>query len=144
VTVLFPSADVARISEILKEAQQFATTLNDSTRLGQIANFLLMIDFVTGDHQRAMDAEGEAATCKDIGIQAVHYLYLGLSAQALGQYAEAIALFRKTIVSLRDGLIRERFGQVVMPGVFQAFCAAAPRGNDVSSWHIASAARRTL
>jgi predicted ATPase len=116
-TALLPSGDFARIMEVLREAQQLATTLNDPIRLGQIANFLLLIAFMTGDHRRAMDAEREALTCRDIGIQTIRDINLGHNANALGQYREAIVLFRKAIASLRGAMIGERFGQVQIPNV---------------------------
>jgi len=114
-TALLPTGDSTRIMEILREAQQLTTILNDPIRLGQIANFLLLIAYMTDDHRRAMDAERETLTCQDIGIQTIRYVNIGHNANALGQYRESIVLFRKAIASLRRTMIGERFGQVPDP-----------------------------
>jgi tetratricopeptide (TPR) repeat protein len=54
---------------------------------------------------------------EDTALQAVTHLFLGRAYHALGDYPQAIALLRQSLVSREGELLRERFGLSALPSV---------------------------
>jgi len=129
-TALLPSGTFGRILEVLREAETLAESLNDPRRLGQVAFFMTIYFYHTGDPERAMTVgqRALALTSGDVGLHAVANNYLGSVHHAQGEYQRAMDCYRRTVAALDDALRRERFGQLILPAVhartWLAWCCA--------------------
>jgi tetratricopeptide (TPR) repeat protein len=131
-SALFPSGDSGRILACLREAESFATALDDPRRLGQVSRFLSNYFYVMGAHDQAVAAGQRALALamagEDSVLQALANFYLGRPYQAQGDYARAIECYRQTVASLDGTWRHERFGQAILPAVqsraFLAECYA--------------------
>jgi tetratricopeptide (TPR) repeat protein len=110
---LFPLDDVARIGDLLHEAEGLARTLGDQHRLARIASFIVSQCLVTGDYDGAVrfgqEALSIARTLGDRSIEVAANLYLGITHVARGEFSEA-ATFLERNVALEGDLRYERFG----------------------------------
>jgi tetratricopeptide (TPR) repeat protein len=103
----------------LREAETLAESLNDPRRLGQVAFFMTIYFYHTGDPERAMTAgqRALALTSGDVALHAVAHNYLGSVHHAQGEYQRAMDCYRRAVAALDDALRRERLGQVILPAV---------------------------
>jgi predicted ATPase/class 3 adenylate cyclase len=124
---LWPLGRFEEVLEYLREAEALAGTLDDQQRLGWVSvymapYFLRATDSPDQAAEFGRRALAIAATVGDFGLQVVANFYTGLAyCFALGDYRQAIELFRRNVESLKGDLIHERFGQPYLLSV--ASCA---------------------
>ena len=119
---LQPLGDLARILDTLREAEQFATRLDDPRRLGWVASYLAEHFRMRGDPGPAAEAGeralGIARRLDDLPLQVVTNLPMGLLCHNLGEYRRAIEFFRWNVTRLEGDLRYEPFGLFGLPAVF--------------------------
>jgi tetratricopeptide (TPR) repeat protein len=113
--------NLGRILAALREAEAFATALDDPRRLGQVSAFLSVHFHNMGAYDQAIGAAQRAlALATTVGDAVLHALgnyYLGLAYQAKGDYRRAIDSFGQAMASLGGTLRYERFGIDLLPSV---------------------------
>jgi tetratricopeptide (TPR) repeat protein len=113
--------EFGRALTYLREAEGLVQTLGDQHRMGWVTAYIANQLWSTGDPQRAVEvgqhACALAGTLEDTALQAVTHLFLGRAYHALGDYPQAIALLRQSLVSREGELLRERFGLSALPSV---------------------------
>ena len=79
--------DIARMNDILREAESLAETIGDQPRLGRVSAFLTVSLFTSGA-DRAVESGRRAlaigAALGDVGLQVAGRYYLGLAPRCLG------------------------------------------------------------
>ncbi|HUF91992.1 MAG TPA: tetratricopeptide repeat protein, partial [Candidatus Limnocylindria bacterium] len=110
----------------LAEAESLAAQLDDQRRLGRVLGSLIGTLYLTGQHDRALDAGRRALalarTLEDLTLRVATNAYLGQVNHALGNYREASAFFRDNVGTLVGGLVRERLGLPQLPSVHSRTC----------------------
>lgn len=129
---LQPLGELPQILDYLREAEQLATRLDDRRRLGWVASYLCEHFRMHGDSEGAA-LNGERAlaiaqSLSDVPMQVVTRLPMGLLHHALGDYRQAIALFKSNVNELKGELLQDRLGLFGLPSVFSraflAYCFA--------------------
>jgi tetratricopeptide (TPR) repeat protein len=120
-SALTPSGNSGRIMALLREAESFATALDDPRRLGQISVFLSVRFYFMGSYDQAIATAQRALTLArasgDVVRQALAKLRLSHAYMAQADYRRAIDCLSQTVVDLEGTRRRERFGQVFLPAV---------------------------
>jgi transcriptional regulator with AAA-type ATPase domain/tetratricopeptide (TPR) repeat protein len=110
----------------LAEAESLATALDDQRRLGRVFGLLIGTLYLTGQHDRALEAGRRALTLartlEDLTLRVSTNAYLGQVNHTLGNYREAAAFFRDNVGTLVGGLARERLGLPQLPSVHSRTC----------------------
>jgi class 3 adenylate cyclase/tetratricopeptide (TPR) repeat protein len=120
-SALFPLGHpyAPRVLQCLREAETVAEALGDQRRLGLALSYLTNHFANQGDYRGAFESGERAlaiATARgDDRTRAIVSVYLGRTANALGDYGRAIDLSRDAIRCLDGGLTRERLGMVAFP-----------------------------
>jgi len=118
---LFLLGEISRARELLAEAEPRARALGDRRRLGEILDRLGDRTNVMGERDRAMvyfrQALDIAAELGDVGLEVFTKFHMGLARHFMGDYRQAVALFRENITVLTGDLVRERFGRAVAAGI---------------------------
>jgi tetratricopeptide (TPR) repeat protein len=98
----------------LREAELLAETLSDQRRLGQALFYMTRAFWEMGDQERALETGQRvfslANTLGDFSLQIMAHYSLARVHSALGNYHQAVELFRKNTALLTDDLSREHFG----------------------------------
>jgi class 3 adenylate cyclase/tetratricopeptide (TPR) repeat protein len=106
----------------LREAEVLAETLGDQRRLGHVSAYLSQYFWSTGDQERALVAGQRALACAErlgnVPLQGIATIYLSQACQALGEYQQAIAYIRQSVVSFEGEQRWERYGLPYLPSVF--------------------------
>jgi DNA-binding winged helix-turn-helix (wHTH) protein/tetratricopeptide (TPR) repeat protein len=120
-SALYPSGDLGRILECLREAESLAVALDDPRRLAQVSVFLSSHLYEHGVYDQAIVTAQRAvalATVSGEGVlQALGHTYLGQVSWARGAYRRAIDCFRQTVASLDATQRHEPFGLPYLPAV---------------------------
>lgn len=118
--------ELERSLAYLAEAESLAAALDDQRRLGRVFGSLIGTLYLTGQHDRALEAGRRALTLartlEDLTLRVSTNAYLGQVNHALGNYREAAAFFRDNVGSLVGGLARERLGLPQLPSVHSRTC----------------------
>jgi tetratricopeptide (TPR) repeat protein len=117
-SALLPLGELGRIRVALQEAAALAETLGDHYRLGWLAAYLVAYCMVAGEPEQAI-AFGQralkiAAALGDVGLAVTAQHYLASIYRNMGDYHQAMAYSRKSMVRLQGELCQECFG---MPGL---------------------------
>ncbi|MGH7323574.1 MAG: AAA family ATPase [Candidatus Rokuibacteriota bacterium] len=111
---LFQLGELARMGDVLREAQILAEAVSDQARLGRVTAFLAHSFWLRGEHARAVEAGQRALSIAtslgDFALQASANYYLGEAYHVLGDYRRAAEFLRDNVESFQGDLIRERFG----------------------------------
>jgi tetratricopeptide (TPR) repeat protein len=120
---VFLLGDVWRSREVLEAVEPLARVLGDRRRLGEVLRQLGDRLRQMGKYDRAIDyfqqALGIAVELEDLGLQAATRFNLGMTYHPLGDYRQAVALFREAVIALDDDRLRARSGRPAGP-VLQA------------------------
>jgi tetratricopeptide (TPR) repeat protein len=118
---LRPLGDVERILALLREAEVFATALDDPHRLGQVSGFLAVQYRMTGAYDQAIIAAQHALTLStaggDVNLYGVVQHTLGTIYWVQGDYHRAIDCFSRSVTSCDGARRYERYGQLFLPAV---------------------------
>ncbi|MEX2145521.1 MAG: AAA family ATPase, partial [Candidatus Rokuibacteriota bacterium] len=110
----------------LAEAESLAAALDDQRRLGRVFGSLIGTLYLTGQHDRALEAGRRALTLartlEDLTLRVATNAYLGQVNHTLGNYRQASAFFRDNVGTLVGGLVRERLGLPQLPSVHSRTC----------------------
>src|SRR6266850_4868455 len=111
---LFLLGEFAQILKYLREAETLAVALNDQRRLGQVAIYMMQHYRQIGDYDRAVASGHRALALAEVlgnfAFQVATNVNLGQAYLALGDYRRGVDILRRTVESLTEDLIRERFG----------------------------------
>ncbi|MGH7276034.1 MAG: AAA family ATPase, partial [Candidatus Rokuibacteriota bacterium] len=125
-TALLPLGELERVLAYLREAEALAVALGDQQRLGRLFVYLTGQYYMMGDHDRAFEAARRsgaiAGALNDFALEVSTNSYLGQTCFVRGEYARAVALFRRNVEALVGDLVRERFGLPQLPAVHSRFC----------------------
>src|SRR5437660_8408023 len=116
-TALVPSGDFERIRTVLTEARHLSTRVQDAIRLGRVANYMSALHYFFGEPHQGFVTGREAIAVADTAVRVVGQAYAGMNLWELGEHREAVDYFRAAIAALKDRLVHERFGQVLVIGV---------------------------
>src|SRR5262249_43094585 len=58
-----------------------------------------------------------AAELKDLGLEVYTKFHMALAHHFMGDYQQAVTLYRENIFALEGDLVQERFGRAVAPGI---------------------------
>ena len=123
---LQPLGEFDRIARELRNAEQLATALADTQRLGRALAFLTDYWRLMGDSGRAMEAGRRALEIADahgdVTLQVAARTWLGQLAYASADYLHAIGLFRRNVETLTGDLALERLGMPQLPAVHSRTC----------------------
>jgi tetratricopeptide (TPR) repeat protein len=119
---LQPLGDRKRIAKYLAEAEQLADRLNDRQRMGWVQSYLTEQFWMLGRYAESATA-GELALSaarelRDVPLQVVTNLPLGLAHHTRGDYVAANKYFGWNAAELKGSLAGERFGMFVLPSTF--------------------------
>ncbi len=110
-TALWPLAEFDRIGKCLEDAERLAIALDDRRRQGNIAAYVSVLRWITGDvpsaRHYAQTAHQVAASVDDSALRAISNFYLGLAHYVLGVYAESEAAFLENVPTL--AVTKERY-----------------------------------
>src|SRR6516162_3882418 len=110
-----------RTLELLREAEEIATALDDRRRLGWASVHLAREFNLAGEHDRVIErAKRALAIAADLGDRRLHAVasyHMGLAHYALGNYPRAAEVLRETVACVEGDLARERLGLSVFPSV---------------------------
>jgi len=129
---LLPLGDEVRIGECLHEAAQIAERLGDHRQLARILSYLCRHFWRVGTYSNAVDAGRRALTLaaatSDREAEVSARLYLGMAHHILGDFPNALDHLRKSVASIDEQGVHERFGLPYLPAVFArtwiAWCLA--------------------
>lgn len=111
---LFQLGELARMGDVLREAQTLAEAVGDQARLGRVTAFMAHSFWLRGDHDRAVEAGQRALSIatgiRDFALQASANYYLGEAYHVLGDYHRAADFLRRNVERFEGDLIHERFG----------------------------------
>ena len=128
---MFPSGEIARIRELLSEAQQMAEDLGDQRRFARIASFMTVLLWTSGDGDAAIESGTRAlAIARSLGDFALEIrtcLLLGQAHWGVGAYRDAAGLLDEIVVRLQGDLERKRLGSDYLPSVVAREWSAASR-----------------
>jgi len=111
-------ADLARVGQVLAEAETLADRLDDKARSAKITHFLSIHCMVQADHHGALAYARKSAASDYVGIQAHGYTTMASSLHSLGEFKASLPLFRKAIAIVRSDFRGEQFGQLLLPSVY--------------------------
>jgi tetratricopeptide (TPR) repeat protein len=118
---LYPLGEWDRILDYLREADAFATALDDRRRRGWVATYLGTHFCDRGDHdhavecgQRALDLAGGL---DDVALRVQASFRLGWIYHVLGGHGNAIELLTQSLVPLEGELSTQRLGMPTLPSV---------------------------
>jgi tetratricopeptide (TPR) repeat protein len=118
---IFPLGEYRRIFDYLCEAEILADRIGDQGRLGWISAYTAAHFWLSNDPDRAVGpgrrALAAAEARGDFALQVVANLRLGQAYLSLGDYSRARECFQRNIESIKGDLIRERFGEALLPSV---------------------------
>src|SRR5262245_20596500 len=109
-----------RMNDLLREAETFAETLGDQSRLGRVSAFLTVSLFAVGVERAVESGERALAigtTLGDVGLQVSARYYLGTAYHLLGDYERSIENLSTNVRVLEGKLSAERFGMPSRPSV---------------------------
>ncbi len=105
---------VARVGEVLREAEALAEALGDQRRLARVCVFLSAYFRQIGDHRRGREvgqrALALASALGDRPLLVEAQVYVGLTCHNLGEYDAALSCFKQTVASLVDDWLHYRTG----------------------------------
>src|SRR6516162_1458986 len=118
---IFLVGESRRTLELLREAEEIATALDDRRRLGWASVHLAREFNLAGEHDRVIErAKRALAIAADLGDRRLHAVasyHMGLAHYALGNYPRAAEVLRETVACVEGDLARERLGLSVFPSV---------------------------
>ena len=111
-----------RVFENLCEAKILAEQIGDQYRLGRVSAFLTHYFWVSSDLDNAAQAGQHALAaanaCGDFALRVVANYRMGQVYLSLGDYPRAKECFQSNVESIRGDMLRERFGEAVLPSVY--------------------------
>ncbi|PWU17243.1 MAG: hypothetical protein C5B48_16225 [Candidatus Rokuibacteriota bacterium] len=125
--------EIERVLDSLREAESLAGALGDLRRTGLVAVYMAFGLWSTGHLDQAA-ASGERAlaiarTLGDVGLEAQANSRIGQAYGTMGEYARAIAAFKRNVDALVGDLQTERFGMpsppAVMSRTWMGWCLAS-------------------
>jgi tetratricopeptide (TPR) repeat protein len=127
-TALFALGEHERMRDVLREAERVAEALDDPGRLGWASVAIGHSFWLLGDQARAIAASQRALTLAEAlserGLQIMATFNLGRAYHDLGDYFRGMEFLRRSAEAIGGELLRERFGQAYLPGVFsRVWCA---------------------
>ncbi|MBI3325760.1 MAG: AAA family ATPase [Nitrospinae bacterium] len=129
-TALNPFGEIGQISGYLREAERLAEALGDQRRLGQALIYMTIGFWQMGDQERALETGQRmlllANDLDDFSLQIMANYSLGRVHSALGNYHQAVELFRKNMPLLKGDLSRERFGLTGLASVSSSAFLSEP------------------
>jgi tetratricopeptide (TPR) repeat protein len=118
---LVPVGEMRQLFVYMREAERLAEALGDQRRLGRALIYMTRTFWETGDQELALETGQRAfAIANEIGdfsLQIMTHYSLGWVHSALGNYYQAIELYRKNVTLLTGNLSRERFGLTALASV---------------------------
>jgi class 3 adenylate cyclase/tetratricopeptide (TPR) repeat protein len=121
-TSLLPGAEFDRIEEHLRAASSLAETLGDERRLARVMVLLTQHLRLLGRNTEAVESGQRtlaiADKLDDRPVQVLASQYLGQTYVGLGDYRRAMEFSKQALALLAGEPADERFGQLVLPGVF--------------------------
>jgi len=109
------------IGDLLQQTEMLAQDLQDRRRLGRFAAYMARYLWATVDHERAVEvgrrACAVATELEDLALEVVANYVVAYAYHDLSIYRPAIDLLRRNIALLEGDMIRERFGQPILPAV---------------------------
>jgi tetratricopeptide (TPR) repeat protein len=118
---LHPLGEQARIFDYLCAAEALAERLGDDQRLGRIVSNLCPYFVVMGEHDRAIAAGQRAlalaTTSGAFDVQVVALHYLGVAYYDVGDFQQALDVFRQALALLTGERRSAYLGQPALPAV---------------------------
>jgi tetratricopeptide (TPR) repeat protein len=118
---LTPYGEMGQLFAYLREAEQLAEALGDQRRLGRALIYMTRAFWEMGDQARALETGQRVFSLAnhlgDFSLQIVAHYSLGRVYFDLGNYHQAVELYRKNVTLLTGDLSRERFGMTALPSV---------------------------
>jgi class 3 adenylate cyclase/tetratricopeptide (TPR) repeat protein len=111
--------DLARMLDLLSEAERLAETLNDQRRLARVLAYTSRCSWWLGLPSRGVPAGeralGMARNLGDAGLEAGANYHLGLNYVSAGDFRNAIEIYRRSEALLAGALEKERLGMPALP-----------------------------
>jgi tetratricopeptide (TPR) repeat protein len=118
---LAPFGEMRQIFPYLREAERLAEALGDQRRLGRALSYMTRAFWEMVDQERALDTGQRvfslANDLDDFSLQILAHYSLGRVHFDLGNYHQAVELYRNNVTLLTGDLSRERFGMGGLPAV---------------------------
>jgi class 3 adenylate cyclase/tetratricopeptide (TPR) repeat protein len=118
---LAPFGEMGQIFPYLRDAERLAEALGDQRRLGRALFYMTRAFWEMGDQERALDTGQRvfslANDLDDFSLQILAHYSLGRVHFDLGNYHQAVELYRNNVTLLTGDLSRERFGMGGLPAV---------------------------
>jgi class 3 adenylate cyclase/tetratricopeptide (TPR) repeat protein len=129
---LMPLEEHGRIADYLREAEAYSHGLGDQLRLGYVLAHRAGHVWFTGNQEQAVDlaqrAYSLASTLGDLRLRIHTTIRLAWAWHGLGDHRRAAEFFRETVASVKEDLVRDRFGHAGLPAVMArcwlAWCLA--------------------
>jgi class 3 adenylate cyclase/tetratricopeptide (TPR) repeat protein len=123
-SALIPLGEVARMAEILKEAEVEAEALQDQRRVGQAAAYMTQCFWWTGQPERAVESGRRAlAIAQALDDRALE----GLATQRIGQAYASLGEYRRAVEAFGRHLARIEADSAPPPSSLAGLRAAADR-----------------
>ena len=114
--------ELARMHDLLREADALATSLGDSRRIGQVSAHLAFYFVSTGQPDRGVEAGQRALTMAmelgDLGLDVLASVRLGQAYVNLGDYRRALESFSRNAGTVQGARIHERFSLPFIASVY--------------------------
>ena len=118
---LLALVDLPRALDCVREAETCAVSLGDRERLARVLTHKTHSLWLVGEYEGAIDAGQEALTLAreigDFSLTVAATQYLGQVYRTVGDYPQAIALFRRNIAATEGRRTTERLGMHALPAV---------------------------
>lgn len=116
---LMPLGELGQMLETLREAETLAAALNDQHRLGLIARHMARYFWNMGDYERSIESGQRALSLTtglgDAALQVTANVLLGAVNRTLGDYRQAIVIFRQNAAALQDEARYEFYNSATPP-----------------------------
>lgn len=127
---LLPIGAFDRISILVREAEELATSISDQDRLGAVYSQLAMLYWCESNHELAQQASERALAIskqeKDTGLEIRANYNLGMINHSYGKFTDAISMFTKLLGYIPEADRKRQYGWVGNPSVFcMTFMASA-------------------
>jgi class 3 adenylate cyclase/tetratricopeptide (TPR) repeat protein len=114
--------ELARMHDLLREADALATSLGDSRRIGQVSAHLAFYFVWTGQPDRGVEAGQRALTMAtelgDLGLDVLASVRLGQAYFNLGEYRRALEIFSRNAETVQSARIHEHFSLPFIASVY--------------------------
>jgi tetratricopeptide (TPR) repeat protein len=118
---LLALVDLPRALDCVREAETCAVSLGDRERLARVLTHKTHSLWLVGEYEGAIDAGQEALTLAseigDFSLTVAATQYLGQVYRTVGDYPQAIALFRRNVAATEGRRATERLGMHALPSV---------------------------